>query len=204
MEGAFGTGGGWRGLTQTGYCWRAEPGGKGGGGTRRDPHPDENVPTHVNRQSSVSHSFTSAPHPERRLLLLRLPPQQQSWGEARGGVGREVLPGGTSTPSGPNNQSRAESRLWAAGGAQLDAVAMAFFSCWQRISRVRDSSSKSWQVLHTSTGSYSCWSGMGSFRWQQSLQNTLPQFLWMVGGVSGEALLSDNFLTRKRRPLLDV
>lgn len=61
--------------------------------------------------------------------------------------------------------------------SQLEAVAMGFLSCWLRISRVRDSSSRSWQVLHTSTGSYSCWSGIGSFRWQQSLQNTLPQFL---------------------------
>lgn len=48
--------------------------------------------------------------------------------------------------------------------SQLEAVAMAFLSCWLRISRVRDSSSRSWQVLQTSTGSYSCWSGMGSFR----------------------------------------
>lgn len=61
--------------------------------------------------------------------------------------------------------------------SQLEAVAMAFFSCCEHSSRVRDSSSRSWQVLHTRTGSYSCWSGMGSFRWQQSLQNTFPQFL---------------------------
>lgn len=37
--------------------------------------------------------------------------------------------------------------------AQLEAVAMAFLSCWLRISRVRDSRSRSWQVLQTSTGS---------------------------------------------------
>lgn len=61
--------------------------------------------------------------------------------------------------------------------SQLEAEAMAFFSCCERSSRVRDSSSRSWQVLHTRTGSYSCWSGMGSFSWQHSLQNTFPQFL---------------------------
>lgn len=48
--------------------------------------------------------------------------------------------------------------------SQLEAVAMAFSSCCERSSRVRDSSSRSWQVLHTRTGSYSCWSGIGSFR----------------------------------------
>lgn len=65
-------------------------------------------------------------------------------------------------------KSRTELRrattLDSAPHAQLEAVAMAFFSCWHRISRVRDSRSRSWQELQTSTGSYSCWSGMGSFR----------------------------------------
>lgn len=63
-----------------------------------------------------------------------------------------------------NEQDRAEADQATRRVSQLEAVAMAFLSCWLRISRVRDSRSRSWQVLQTSTGSYSCWSGMGSFR----------------------------------------
>lgn len=76
-----------------------------------------------------------------------------------------------------NGEDRAEVGHATGRLSQLEAVAMGFLSCWLRISRVRDSRSRSWQALHTNTGSYSCWSGMGSFRWQQSLQNTFPQFL---------------------------
>lgn len=132
--------------------------------------------------SSVSRSCTSAPRPE--LLLSKSVASFSSPSpppSAAPVLGRFFLLGHLST-IGPNKQSRAKSRVGLQSGAQLEAVAMAFLSCWQRISRVRDSSSRSLQVLHTSTGSYSCWSGMGSFRWQQSLQNTLPQFLWTARG----------------------
>lgn len=61
-------------------------------------------------------------------------------------------------------QDRAEAGHATRRFSQLEAVAMAFLSCWLRISRVRDSRSRSWQVLQTNTGSYSCWSGMGNFR----------------------------------------
>lgn len=99
--------------------------GGGGGAASRccDPHLAENVSTRQ-PSSSVSHSCTSAPSPEQRLFLLRLPPQHQSWGWG-GSAGR--FSWGTSAPSGPNDQSRAESQVgpscrWRSAGGRGDGL----------------------------------------------------------------------------------
>lgn len=121
--------------------------------------------------SMVRQLFYTAPRKDKRLLLVARPtPPSQNSGVLRS-------PKGSLRSSVPNEHDWAQAGRVSPCISQLDAVAMAFLSCWLRISRVRDSRSRSWQVLQTNTGSYSCWSGMGSFRWQQSLQNTLPQFL---------------------------
>lgn len=102
--------------------------------------------------------FQTEPPKQQQLLLILHPPSPQPKPQQVG-----VTTGALSS-SVQNDQDRAEAGHATGRFSQLEAVAMAFLSCWLRISRVRDSRSRSWQVLQTNTGSYSCWSGMGSFR----------------------------------------
>lgn len=111
--------------------------------------------THTSFAHLTSHSVTVHPHFQNQDSQRAIPPHfPRTTVEAATGRSAHQV----------QNEDRAEAGHATGRFSQLEAVAMGFLSCWLRISRVRDSRSRSWQVLQTNTGSYSCWSGMGSFR----------------------------------------